>query len=355
MMEGNAIGPRGAIALADMLRVNTDITVLILQNNEIGDEGAVALAGALRENESLQILGLPTNFVGDEGGSALGRMLAENKVLRVLSLKHNDVGDAAAADLAAGLQDNVHLEGLNLSFTRVSDDGVEPLAAAVARNRKLRHLWLGGNAITDVGLQHINRGLAENRHIEQVRLTVSQDMYAGILTGRTGSGFQLLGVGPHRTSVDYKAGVPYQPRGESAQNLAADAGKYQLQADADDRRRSEYSNSKTGVWEGAAAAHGGLDGDPNRTVGPPRVSPGAAAAGGALPSEAPRPAPPGAAAQGEGLAEVGQAVPGARGPRGSVERPRASLEITRPDEMRARGWDRRLTIDFGGAPPPAVN
>lgn len=112
MMEGNGIGPRGATAIADMLAVNNDMTVLVLQCNNVGDKGAAALAEALRVNRSLQVLGLPINLITSAGASRLGAMLGKNKVLRVLSLKHNAIRDVA--EIASGLASNRHLEGLNL-------------------------------------------------------------------------------------------------------------------------------------------------------------------------------------------------------------------------------------------------
>jgi len=53
----NNIGDEGAEHMADLLRVNTGIQVLYLQQNNIGDEGVGHLAEALKVNATLKTLG----------------------------------------------------------------------------------------------------------------------------------------------------------------------------------------------------------------------------------------------------------------------------------------------------------
>jgi NAD(P)-dependent dehydrogenase (short-subunit alcohol dehydrogenase family) len=65
----------GVRALADALKINTALTVLLLGFNSIGNEGARALAGALEVNSALTLLDLDSNAIGAEGASALAEAL----------------------------------------------------------------------------------------------------------------------------------------------------------------------------------------------------------------------------------------------------------------------------------------
>ena len=60
-MQSNEIGPEGAIAIADALKINTSIKELNLWKNKIGPEGAIAIADALKINTSIEELNLKFN------------------------------------------------------------------------------------------------------------------------------------------------------------------------------------------------------------------------------------------------------------------------------------------------------
>lgn len=54
-LSENRIGDRGALALAEALKVNWSLTDIKLNENEIGDKGAFALATALKWNRTLTV------------------------------------------------------------------------------------------------------------------------------------------------------------------------------------------------------------------------------------------------------------------------------------------------------------
>ena len=54
-LERNDIGPEGAKAVADALRVSASLTQLDLGGNNLGTEGAKALAAALRKSEECKL------------------------------------------------------------------------------------------------------------------------------------------------------------------------------------------------------------------------------------------------------------------------------------------------------------
>ena len=71
-LSNNSIGDDGAIALAEMLKVNKSLEwLLLLSNNSIGDDGAIALAKMYNDSTSLVWLILFDNPIGDKGKIAL--------------------------------------------------------------------------------------------------------------------------------------------------------------------------------------------------------------------------------------------------------------------------------------------
>jgi Ran GTPase-activating protein (RanGAP) involved in mRNA processing and transport len=71
-LSSNKIGPEGASALGEALKVNTVLTFLGLWLNNIGDEGAEAIAEALKVNATLTKLNLEGNYnMGDAGKRAV--------------------------------------------------------------------------------------------------------------------------------------------------------------------------------------------------------------------------------------------------------------------------------------------
>ena len=73
-LNENGIGAQGATGLAEALKVNSTLTMLILDRNGIGDQGATSLAEALKMNSSLKWLNLRKNYIGVTVLSELRRL-----------------------------------------------------------------------------------------------------------------------------------------------------------------------------------------------------------------------------------------------------------------------------------------
>ena len=96
------IGDRGATDIANALRTNEHLEVLILGSQHIGPAGAQALGEALRKHMRLKELHLHNNKLGYAGVAKLAEELAlplsanssrpGNKILEVLVLRNNAVG-----------------------------------------------------------------------------------------------------------------------------------------------------------------------------------------------------------------------------------------------------------------------
>ena len=85
-MNSSGIADKGAAALAEMLKVNTTLTALELNNNSIDYEGTVALAEALAENATLETFSISGNYVGGLGCKALANGLVKNVGVKGLQL-----------------------------------------------------------------------------------------------------------------------------------------------------------------------------------------------------------------------------------------------------------------------------
>jgi Ran GTPase-activating protein (RanGAP) involved in mRNA processing and transport len=76
-----------------MLKKNTSLTALELNNNSIDYEGTCAIAEALAENSTLEMLSISGNYVGSLGASALANGLINNSGIKGLMLNGNDIGN----------------------------------------------------------------------------------------------------------------------------------------------------------------------------------------------------------------------------------------------------------------------
>ena len=88
-LSRNAVGPEGAKAIADALRVNAPLTLLNLGGNKVGDDGATAIAQAVKSNTTCKLaeLGLNNNGIGTAGAEALADMLSVSASLTTVNTR----------------------------------------------------------------------------------------------------------------------------------------------------------------------------------------------------------------------------------------------------------------------------
>ena len=104
-LSRNKIGPEGASALGEALKVNAVLTELRLNWNNIGAEGAIAIAEALKVNAVLTNLDLFNNSIGAEGAIAIAEALKVNAVLTKLDIRINRMGDAGEKAVRDAVKD----------------------------------------------------------------------------------------------------------------------------------------------------------------------------------------------------------------------------------------------------------
>lgn len=140
-LNGNRVGDDGAQALADVLPVNSALRILNLRESNIGDVGARSLAQALSlPTVKLTDIALGNNKLGDAGAVAFSEMLKVNSVMKELHIDQNAMTDIGAHALADALTVNANL--LMLWFVRnpISQSSIDLFAQALHKNTKLRRL-----------------------------------------------------------------------------------------------------------------------------------------------------------------------------------------------------------------------
>lgn len=85
--------------LFDALKMNTNLTHLLLDENGLGDSGARLLAEVIQVNRSLVTIDLDGNDISEEGGGAIAEGLASttDKALTAISLDNNHISEGTIA------------------------------------------------------------------------------------------------------------------------------------------------------------------------------------------------------------------------------------------------------------------
>jgi Ran GTPase-activating protein (RanGAP) involved in mRNA processing and transport len=169
-LSDNDIGIDGAKALAAMLEKNNTITELCLFRNNIKDDGAKALAGMLEKNNTITELNLSSNNIEIDGAKAIADALKVNKTITTLDLSYNNIGDDGAKALAEALKVNNTITTLELWFNEIGKDGAKALADMLKVNETITRLELSGNNIGIEGAIAIAKALKENKAITKLYL-----------------------------------------------------------------------------------------------------------------------------------------------------------------------------------------
>ena len=183
-LKENCIGSEGALALAECLKINSQLTSLDLRYNDLGSVGGKALAEAVRVNATLNTLQLGSCGLTDDGMNAIGEALGENMHLRLLAMDHNagtansvdalaeslkknkiltsldvkdqPLGNAGALALARALKSSsACLKSLNLKNTGLSNDAAIALAAMTRTSRSLTELDVSLNNVEGAALEDV--------------------------------------------------------------------------------------------------------------------------------------------------------------------------------------------------------
>jgi hypothetical protein len=164
-----------AVAIAEALISNTTLTDLTMEGywhvGNIGPEGATALAEGLKVNPSLRSLHLGKVALGEAGGAALGEALQYNTSLTELDVHCCRVGDQGTIRMANALKINTSLTFLNLMECRIGAEGAIAMAEALRTNTTITRLDLHENrGIPSRGVTALAKALEINTTLQHLDL-----------------------------------------------------------------------------------------------------------------------------------------------------------------------------------------
>ncbi|CAF4198260.1 unnamed protein product, partial [Rotaria magnacalcarata] len=163
-LRESTIGSLGAQYLADALREDTVLMILILRENTISDEGLEHLASALNTNKTLNILDLSWTKIKTSSRRYLMNTFQCEQNLTTIDFTGNSQGDCAVIGIAIVIRNNkVSIATLDLHSNEITENGAELLAKILHRNGTLTTLLMGNNKVGDNGAKYLADVLHNNR------------------------------------------------------------------------------------------------------------------------------------------------------------------------------------------------
>jgi hypothetical protein len=145
-LRGNNIQAKGAVVLANGLKLNRSLRSVNLKWNCVGKDstGVQALCDVLKSNMTISHLDLRNNRITNVGAKYLGEMLMSNTTITHLDLSWNDLGVDGGLALLDGLKHNNTLVDCQLSGSKVGEETLHEVAFLLRRNRAAAAYKSGG-------------------------------------------------------------------------------------------------------------------------------------------------------------------------------------------------------------------
>lgn len=136
-IRGNNIQAKGAVVLANGLKLNRSLRSLNLKWNSVGKDstGVQALSDILKSNMTISHVDLRNNRINNVGAKYLGEMLMANTTITHLDISWNDLGVDGGLALLDGLKHNNTLVDCQLSGSKVGEETLHEVAFLLRRNR----------------------------------------------------------------------------------------------------------------------------------------------------------------------------------------------------------------------------
>jgi len=136
-LRGNNVQAKGAMSLANGVKLNRSLRSLNLKWNAIGRDpsGVSALCDALKSNLTIGHLDMRNNRINNVGAKYIGQMLTSNTTISHLDLSWNDLGVDGGIALLDGLKHNSSLIDCQLSGSKVGEETLHEVAFLLRRNR----------------------------------------------------------------------------------------------------------------------------------------------------------------------------------------------------------------------------
>lgn len=136
-LRGNNIQAKGAVALANGVKLNRSLRSLNLKWNAIGRDpaGIQALCDTLKSNLTIGHVDFRNNRINNVGAKYIGEMLVANSTVTHIDLSWNDLGVDGGIALLDGLKHNSTLIDCQLSGSKVGEETLHEVAFLLRRNR----------------------------------------------------------------------------------------------------------------------------------------------------------------------------------------------------------------------------
>ena len=173
--------------LADALRTNTRVTSVDITNNEwIVHAGLAALRDMLRVNTTIQQIRLDNGFVELEFKSifedpqrrSLTERITDNDPLlpRHLYLQDMALDYTDVKALGIALKENSSIESLFLSGSHMTNHSFAALGIALKENNSIKTLTLSNCNLNDIGVILLTKPLRENKCLVRLDLSDNEDI-----------------------------------------------------------------------------------------------------------------------------------------------------------------------------------
>lgn len=128
--------------LRQILEKHPALVRLSILNIHLGDIGASILAEGLKANTQLQVLILNKTDIMEQGGLALANALHNRHASRLIVLNLNDnqeIGNQVCLEIMKACKNMPHLNTLHLSNTGITQSCVDKFLTLLAANHRLHH------------------------------------------------------------------------------------------------------------------------------------------------------------------------------------------------------------------------
>lgn len=183
-------GPRNIGALMESLKTNTFSKHFLLGNNIVGPVGAKAIADFIRVfPDKFETWYLAGNCIDGASFSSLVDAMVQSPAITNVWLKRNPLGPGAAKDVFRLISETPNLRTLDLDQTELGDDGVAELFAMLAdhaakKTLPLRNIYLNGTGIGMKACIQVARFLG-SAHCQLESLYMSNNPVGGSIVALT--------------------------------------------------------------------------------------------------------------------------------------------------------------------------
>lgn len=193
VLDHAGLGDKGAQALAEAIRINSNIVELSLVDNWITPKGAEPLIVSLCNSKSIRRVDFSDNRLGVQGsvvdinaGILIKSLVTKNSIITELILRNNKLSDKDIEQIADGVNDNVTLQSLDLSYNEIQYRGAVAISRILSHNSELRELNVEWNAFRTAGsFVILNEGLVSNNTIKRFNLAWNGiDDDGGVVLGK---------------------------------------------------------------------------------------------------------------------------------------------------------------------------